>query len=91
MNQDHYIEACELTDRFSHDDSQVNALLDQIQDPIDHFSGDGAYDESPVYAAVTTHSPNADVAIPLDPLLLKKIKLPNFVTEIFVKLMNLAG
>ena len=64
VNQDHYIEACELTDRFSHDDSQVNSLLDQIQEPIDHFSGDGAYDETPVYDAVTKHSPNADVVIP---------------------------
>ena len=64
VNQDHYIEACELTDRFNHDDSQVDALLDQIQGPIDHFSGDGAYDETPVYDAVTTHSPNADVVIP---------------------------
>ncbi len=47
VNQDHYIEACELTDRFNHDASQVDALLDQIQGPIDHFSGDGAYDETP--------------------------------------------
>lgn len=64
VNQDHYIEACELTDRFSHDESQVEALLEQIQEPIDHFSGDGAYDETPVYDAVTAHSPNADVVIP---------------------------
>lgn len=64
VNQNHYIEACELTDRFSHDDSQVNDLLAQIQEPIDQFSGDGAYDETPVYDAVTAHSPNADVVIP---------------------------
>ena len=64
INQDHYIEACILTDRFSHDDQQVKALLGQIDEPIDHFSGDGAYDESPVYDMVIEHSPNADVVIP---------------------------
>ena len=64
INQDHYIEACILTDRFSHDDQQVKALLGQIDEPIDHFSGDGAYDETPVYAAITEHSPKADVVIP---------------------------
>ena len=64
INQDHYIEACVLTDRFSHDDQQVKALLGQIDDSIDHFSGDGAYDETPVYDAVIEHSPNADVVIP---------------------------
>ena len=64
INQDHYIEACVLTDRFSHDESQVKPLLEQIDEPIDHFSGDGAYDETPVYDAVIKHSPNADVVIP---------------------------
>ena len=64
INQDHYIEACILTDRFSHDDQQVQSLLDQIDSSIDHFSGDGAYDETPVYDAVIEHSTNADVVIP---------------------------
>jgi hypothetical protein len=53
-----------LTDRFSHDDQQVNGLLTQIDNSIDHFSADGAYDETPVYNAVTEHSPNASVVIP---------------------------
>ena len=39
-------------------------MLGQIDDSIDHFSGDGAYDEAPVYDAVIAHSPNADVVIP---------------------------
>ena len=39
-------------------------MLEQIDEPIDHFSGDGAYDETPVYDAVIEHSPNADVVIP---------------------------
>jgi hypothetical protein len=64
INQDHYIEACILTDRFSHDDQQVKGLLEQIDDSIDHFSADGAYDETPVYNAVAEHSPQADVVIP---------------------------
>jgi hypothetical protein len=64
VNQDHYFEGCALTDRFTHDDQQVEPLLAQIKQPIDHFSGDGAYDETPVYDAVTDHSPNADVVIP---------------------------
>jgi hypothetical protein len=63
-NQDHYIEACTLTDRFSHDDQQVDALLEQIKTPIDQFTGDGAYDETPVYDALTAHSPLVDIVIP---------------------------
>jgi len=64
VNQNHYFEACVLTDRFSHDDQQVEPLLEQINDTIDHFSGDGAYDETPVYDAVVNHSPSVDVVIP---------------------------
>ena len=64
VNQDHYIEACILTDRFSHDDQQVDALLEQIDTKIDHFSADGAYDETPVYDAVVNHSPAVSVVIP---------------------------
>ena len=58
VNQNHYFEACVLTDRFSHDESQVEPLLEQINDAIDHLSGDGAYD------AVVNHSPSVDVVIP---------------------------
>jgi hypothetical protein len=64
VNQHHYFEACTVTDRFCHDDSQVEPLLEQIKEPIDQFTGDGAYDESPVYEAVLKHSPSADVVIP---------------------------
>lgn len=64
INQSHYFEGCILTDRFSHDDQQVEALLSQIEEPIDHFSADAAYDETPVYNAVVEHSPNVDVVIP---------------------------
>lgn len=64
INQDHYIEACTLTDRYSHDDQQVEDLLNQIKEPIDHFTADGAYDETPVYDKITNHSPNANIVIP---------------------------
>jgi hypothetical protein len=33
----------------------VEGLLEQITDSSDHFSADGAYDETPVYDAVTAH------------------------------------
>ena len=64
VNQNHYFEACELTDRFTHDDQLVKPFLEQISEPIDYFSGDGAYDETPIYEAVIAHSPNVDVVIP---------------------------
>ena len=51
-------------DRFSHDGPQVEPLLEQINDIIDHFLGDGAYDEAPVYDAVINHSPAVDVVVP---------------------------
>ena len=58
INQNHYFEACELTDRFSCDDQLVGPLLGQITDEIDHFSADGAYDKKPVYDALCKHSPS---------------------------------
>lgn len=64
VNQNHYIEACVLTNRFEADDQQVPILLEQIDEDIDHFTGDGAFDKTPVYEAVLHHSPNADVVIP---------------------------
>ncbi|KTD67970.1 MAG: transposase [Legionella steelei] len=64
VNQNHYFEACTVTDRFCHDDSQVKPLLKQANEPIDQFTDDGAYDETPVYEAVLAHSPDADVVIP---------------------------
>lgn len=42
----------------------MEPLLEQINDTIDHFSADGAYDETPVYDAVVNHSPAVDVVIP---------------------------
>ena len=64
VNKRHIIEACALTNRFHHDESQVKVLLAQIIDPIDQCTADGAYDKTPVYTALTDHSPQVDVVIP---------------------------
>lgn len=64
VNQSHYIEACALTDRYDHDDSQVGGILAQVDEQIDHFSADGAYDETPIYEAISLHSPGVNIAIP---------------------------
>jgi hypothetical protein len=52
------------TDQDAGDASQVEALLDQINDPIGQFTADGAYDGDPIYEAVTKHSADAAVVIP---------------------------
>ena len=64
VDESHYYQGAVLTDRFSHDDQNLGALLDQIDTPIDHFTGDGAYDETPIYDEVLAHSPNAQIVIP---------------------------
>lgn len=64
INQDHYIEAAVLTDRYSTDDQEVENLLEQIKSPIDHFTADGAYDKTPVYNVISNHSANVNIVIP---------------------------
>jgi len=64
VDENHYYQATVLTDRFSHDDQNMGALLNQIDTPIDHFTGDGAYDETPIYDEVLAHSPNVQIVIP---------------------------
>jgi hypothetical protein len=53
-----------MTDQDTGDASQVEVLLDQIDDPIGQFTADGAYDGNPTYDAVTKHSAGAAVVIP---------------------------
>ncbi|ANP89315.1 IS5 family transposase [Rhizobium leguminosarum] len=53
-----------LTDQETGDASQLEPLLDQIDDEIDQFTADGAYDGDPSYDAVLRHSPGARVVIP---------------------------
>ena len=64
VNEEHYFEACVLSDRFGSDEAQVPELVAQIEEEIDHFSADGAYDKTSVYEAVTAHSPDALIVIP---------------------------
>jgi hypothetical protein len=56
--------ASTISESNEQDPSQVSELLDQIDADIDRFVGDGIYDQEPVYTAVKTHSPGAQVIIP---------------------------
>lgn len=53
-----------LTDQEASDASQVEPLLDQIDDEIGQFTADGAYDGYPTYDAVLRHSAGARIVIP---------------------------
>lgn len=64
VDENHYIQAATLTDRFTHDDETVDDLLGQIDGEIKHITGDGAYDETPVYDKLSAHSPAADIVVP---------------------------
>jgi Transposase DDE domain len=56
--------ASELTTSDVDDGSQVGPLLGQIAGPLASFIGDGAYDQTGIYSAVTKCHPDADVIIP---------------------------
>jgi Transposase DDE domain len=56
--------ASTVTESHEQDPSQVPALISQVERGIARFIGDGIYDQAPVYAAVETHSPGAQVIIP---------------------------
>lgn len=64
IDENHYIQAAVLTDRFTHDDEVVDDLLAQIDKKVEQYTGDGAYDETPVYDKLLAHSPAADIVIP---------------------------
>jgi hypothetical protein len=66
VDGDHYIIGNALTDRFVNDSKEVEGLLGQIDEPIEHLIADGAYDENAVYEEVLEHSPAANVVIPPD-------------------------
>ncbi|MDB5556775.1 MAG: insertion sequence transposase protein [Rhizobium sp.] len=53
-----------LTNQEVGDVSQLGSLLDQIDDEIDQFTADGAYDGYPSYDAVLRHTTGARVVIP---------------------------
>lgn len=56
--------AAELTTSDVDDGSQVGPLLDQVDDPVVSFTGDGAYDRDDVYGAVAARHPEAAVVVP---------------------------
>jgi hypothetical protein len=58
------IVASAVTESAEQDPSQVPALLSQVEREIEHFIGDGMYDQAPVYAVIANHSPGARVIIP---------------------------
>ena len=62
--EDGEIQAALLTENSVSDDQAVEALLAQIEQEIDAFAADGAYDKRKVYDGVNAHSPNADILIP---------------------------
>jgi hypothetical protein len=58
------IEAVELTENSVDDARMVEPMLRQIDQPIDHFAGDGGYDKRKVYDSLNHHAPEATVLIP---------------------------
>ena len=58
------IVATELTTSDVDDGSRVGPLLDQVEDPLASFTGDGAYDRADAYAAVAERHPEAAVVVP---------------------------
>ena len=53
-----------LTDQDVDDPSQVGPLLDQIDDPIDQVTADGAYDGDPTYQTIAAYGDGIEVVIP---------------------------
>lgn len=56
--------AYSLTDHEMGDASQLEPLLDQIDDEIGQLTADGAYDGAPTYDAVLRHSAGAKIVVP---------------------------
>jgi hypothetical protein len=46
------------------DAEALTAMLDEINQPIENFSGDGAYDKRSVYGDLQKHSPDCQIIIP---------------------------
>jgi hypothetical protein len=62
--EDSEIQAVLLTDNSVSDDEAVEALLAQIEQEIDEFAADGAYDKRKVYDGLNAHSPEVNILIP---------------------------
>ena len=62
--EDGEIQAVILTENCVSDDAAVEVLLEQIEQEIDKFAADGAYDKRKVYDCLNAHSPDVKVLIP---------------------------
>lgn len=62
--EDGEIQAVILTENSISDDAAVADLLKQIEQEIDEFAADGAYDKRKVYDSLNAHSPNVKILIP---------------------------
>lgn len=62
--EDGEIQAVILTENSVSDGDAVETLLQQIEQEIDKFSADGAYDKRKVYDSLNTHSPEVNILIP---------------------------
>jgi hypothetical protein len=58
------IVAVTLTDQDVSDESQVGPLLEQIEQPIEQVTTDGAYDGEPTYQTIAAHDDAIAVVIP---------------------------
>ena len=56
--------AVTLTDQDVSDESQVAPLLEQIEQPIEQVTADGAYDGDPTYQTISAHGSTIAVVIP---------------------------
>lgn len=62
--EDGEIQAVLLTENSVSDDAAVAVLLKQIEQEIDEFAADGAYDKRKVYDGLNAHSPSVKILIP---------------------------
>jgi hypothetical protein len=62
--EDGEIQAVILTENSVSDDAAVAVLLKQIEQEIDEFAADRAYDKRKVYDGLNAHSPNVKILIP---------------------------
>lgn len=58
------IQAAALTTNSMSDDAMAEALLQQIEQPLDAYAADGSYDKRKVYRSLQTHAPKARILIP---------------------------
>ena len=62
--EDGEVQAVILTENSVSDGDAVETLLQQIEQEIDKFAADGAYDKRKVYDSLNAHSPEVDILIP---------------------------